>query len=43
MNIVGFGDAEMVNFVDPADVFFGTNDWEKGNEQGGIYNRYGKL
>jgi len=39
MNIVGFGEAEMVNFVEPEDFLFGTNDWKGGNEQGAVYNR----
>ena len=40
MNIVGTGEAEMVNWIKPGDYLFGTNDWDNGNEQGGIYNRY---
>ncbi|KAL6069790.1 hypothetical protein QOT17_007361 [Balamuthia mandrillaris] len=39
MNVRGFGGGEMVNFVKPEDYFFGTNDWDGGNEQGAIYNR----
>jgi hypothetical protein len=45
MNIVGtkvtkkHQDVSMVNFLNPDDYFFGTNNFGKANEQAGIYNR----
>ena len=39
MNIVGAKGREMVNFLDPRDYLYGTNVFDTGSEQGGVYNR----
>eukprot|EP01087_Luapelamoeba_hula_P020816 TRINITY_DN715_c4_g1_i1.p1 TRINITY_DN715_c4_g1~~TRINITY_DN715_c4_g1_i1.p1 ORF type:complete len:407 (-),score=67.59 TRINITY_DN715_c4_g1_i1:33-1253(-) len=39
MNIVRTSD-QMVNFMSPAEYLYGTTSFDKGSEQGGVYNRH---
>jgi hypothetical protein len=39
MNIVGAPGRQMVNFMKPEDYLYGTNVFDTGSEQGGVYNR----
>lgn len=39
VNIRGFGDSEMVHFLDPEEYLYGTDSFDGGFEQGGVYNR----
>lgn len=39
MNVVGNPKRPLVNFLEPVDYFYGTNVFDSGSEQGGLYNR----
>lgn len=39
MNIVGAAGRELVNFMKPQDYLYGTDNFDEGSEQGGVYNR----
>jgi hypothetical protein len=39
MNIVGAPGRKMVNFLKPEEYLYGTDEFDQGEEQGGVYNR----